>query len=144
MSRLRRCAFVVAAALLVTTSSTGDATAFVPPRFHAPKARARILGTWRVLTMREKHGGSVVPPEAIFVRFEPTLVHRAFGKNPEDDGSAYEVLDEDDSAATLLVHTGSKKYRVEVLVETNDTITLYVDDLPNDGDEVVFRFERVH
>ncbi len=138
-------AVALALAPLASISSVAsEAAAFVPPRFRAARARARILGNWRVITMREKFGGSIVPPEAIFVHFEPTLVHRAFGKGPEDVGSAYEVLEEDDVSATLLVHLSpTKSYRVEVLVESNDAISLFVSDLPSEGDEVVFRFERV-
>lgn len=136
---MRWLSVVLAGATLLSATT---ANAFVTPSFRGARERGRkaLIGTWRALSLKPHNGTPIIEPN-LTMSFDPTTLR------VETDGkverATWRVLDQEANIVELEVtDTKGKVHDVDVLIESSDALTLYIED--DDGDdELVVRLERL-
>ncbi len=126
----------------VTLLVNSPASAFVSPRWSSQRDRGRkaILGSWRALSIKSHNGVPVIEPGLTIVFDKTTFRIELEGKT---ERGFWRVVDQDGDMIELEVtDEKGKKHDVDVLVESNTALTLYVADDDGDDEEVV-RVERI-
>jgi hypothetical protein len=126
----------------VTLASTSPAGAFVTPRWQSTRDRGRkaIMGTWRAVTLKTHNGAPVIEPGITIVFDKTTLRIELDGKV---ERGTWRVVDQEGDIVELeVIDEKGKRHDVDVLIESNTALTLYVEDDDGDDEEVV-RVERV-
>lgn len=136
---MRLVSVVLAGATLFYATTAG---AFVTPGFSGARERGRraLLGTWRALSYKSHNGSQIFEP-GITISFEKTTLRvEAEGKI---ERASWRVLDQEGSIVELEVtDSKGKAHDMDVLIESSDALTLYIEDDDGDDDEVL-RVERI-
>lgn len=126
----------------VTLLGTSPAAAFVSPRWSSQRDRGRlaILGSWRAISLKTHSGAPVLEPGLVIVFDKTSFRVELEGKA---ERGTWRVLDQDGAIIEIeATDATGKKHNIDVLVESNTALTLYVADDDGDDEEVV-RVERI-
>lgn len=131
---------VALACVTLLTSSPADA--FVTPRWTPPRDRSRnaIVGTWRAISYKHHNGMPQIEPEIVITFARTTLRVEIDGRI---ERGTWRIVDQEgDIVGIEVTDDKGKKHDMDVLIENNTALTLYVED--DDGDdEEVLRVERI-
>lgn len=131
---------------MAISSASPVASAFVTPRYQRlPRARRIILGKWRVSSVRDAGVTTPLVGLELVLEITSTTIRRVQSGVGDPTPATYEVTDQDDTSVDLLVKfPDNDAYQIDVLVDGQDALTLYVRDAhdPEDHERVV-RVERL-
>jgi hypothetical protein len=129
---------LVSAQLLLSTT----ASAFVTPSYSGARERGRkaLIGTWRALSIKAHNGAPKFEPE-ITITFEKNVLR--VESEGDIERATWRVISQEGSIVELeITDSKGKTHDMDVLIESSDALTLYIED--DDGDdEEVLRVERI-
>jgi hypothetical protein len=134
--------WVGVALICATLTSAAQAAAFVVPGWNASHQRGRsaILGKWAAVAYKKQQAALITDP-GITLSIERGVLWIEQGTRIER--STWRVVEQDGDLLGLeLIDAKGKRHDVDVLIEGDDALTIYVQDDEWDDDEVL-RLERV-
>ncbi|MGZ3420857.1 MAG: hypothetical protein ACXVEF_34245 [Polyangiales bacterium] len=140
MRRLAIAAFASAALL-----ASSGASAFVSPRWRAHEAslRTAMIGSWQVVGGRHKGSATTSADLDIRLDIDRDTIKISNVAAGFSELAKWSYVGQEGEMVTITVEdTHGKKHEVDVLVETPDALTFYVEDDDGDDEEVI-RLERM-
>lgn len=133
--------FLSVALVCATLASAAPANAFVVPRWNlARDRRGALLGTWRTVTYKKQYSLSVAD-SGIVIGFDKGVMWIEHSGKTEK-GSWKVVTADGDLLGLEITDDKGKHHNLDVLVESPDALTLYLEDDAGD-DEETLRLERI-
>jgi hypothetical protein len=133
---------LLSVALVCATLATAlPANAFVVPRWNALRdRRGSLLGTWRVVTAKKAFNAAVADPD-ITISFERAVIW--IEHSGKSEKGTWKIVSQDaDLLSVEVTDDKGKPHNLDVLIESPDALTLYLEDEAGD-DEEKLRLERV-
>jgi len=133
--------FLSVALVCATLAVAAPANAFVVPRWNlARDRRSALLGTWRTVTYKQQYKTSVMDP-GIIIGFDRAVMWVEHSGKTEK-GTWKVVTTDGDLLGLEITDEKGKRHNLDVLVDSSDALTLYLED--DAGDDVeTLRLERV-